>query len=74
MVHQLNFIGEFLKANIKHRVLVNLDIRDGEYFPKYANYFGISLRLNNSMYGKTNYVNIFGDGLKNWLVGKSGFK
>ena len=32
-VHQLDFIGAFLKANVKHRVFVKLDSRYGEYFP-----------------------------------------
>ena len=32
-VQQLDFIGEFLQANVTHRVLVKLDNRYGEYFP-----------------------------------------
>ena len=44
-VHRLDFIGVFIQANVKHRVFVKLDIRYGEYFPEYANYFRIPLRL-----------------------------
>ena len=29
IVHQLNFIGAFLQANVKHRVFVNLERRYG---------------------------------------------
>ena len=47
---QLDFIGVFIQANVKHRVFVNLDSRYGEYFLEYANYFGRTLRLNKSMY------------------------
>ena len=32
IVHQLDFIGKFLQANVKHRVFVKLDSRYGEYF------------------------------------------
>ena len=32
-LHQLDFIGEFLKYSIKYRVFVKLDSRYGEYFP-----------------------------------------
>ena len=31
-VHQLDLIGSFLQANVKHRVFVKLDSRYGEYF------------------------------------------
>ena len=40
-VYQLGLIGEFLQANFKHRFFLKLDSRYGEYFPNYANYFGI---------------------------------
>ena len=33
IVHQFDFIGAFLQANVKHRVFVKLDSRYGEYFP-----------------------------------------
>ena len=58
-LRQLDFTGAFIQANVKHRVLVNLDIRYGKYFPEYANYFGRPLRLNKSMYGMNNYGDIF---------------
>ena len=34
-VHKLDFIGEFLKVNVKQRVFVKLYSRYGEYFPEY---------------------------------------
>ena len=39
-VHQLDFIGAFLKANVKNRVFVKLDMRYAAYFPEYTQYFG----------------------------------
>ena len=38
-LHQLNFFGAFLKANVKHRVLMKLNSIYGEYFPEHAKYF-----------------------------------
>ena len=32
-VHQLYFIGEFLKAKVKNRFFVKLDMRYTDYFP-----------------------------------------
>ena len=34
-VHQLDFIGAFLQANVKNRVFVKLDMRYAAYFPEY---------------------------------------
>ena len=59
IVHQLDFIGEFLQANVKHKVFLKLDSRYGEHLPEYANYFRRTLRLNKSMYGMTNYGKLF---------------
>ena len=33
MVHQLDFIGELIQDNVKHRVIVKSDRRYGDYFP-----------------------------------------
>ena len=41
-VHQIDFIGEFLQANVKNRVFVKLDMRHAAYFPEY-----IMVRLEN---------------------------
>ena len=35
-VHQLDFIGEFLQANVKNRVFVKLDMRYAAYFTEYT--------------------------------------
>ena len=71
-VYQMDFIGAFLQANVKHRVFVELDSRYGEYFPDYINYFGILFRINKSMYGINNSGNIFDDELTNCLIYEAG--
>ena len=71
-VHQLNFIGAFLQAKVKNRVFFKLDIRYTDYFPEYADYFGRSLRLLNSMYVMTNSGKLFSDELIEWLL-EAGF-
>ena len=50
-VHQLDFIGAFLQANVKNRVFVKLDMRYAAYIQEYTQYFGRALKLLNSMYG-----------------------
>ena len=71
-VHQLDFIGAFLKAKIKNRVFLKLDSRYADYFPEYPNYFGRDLRLLKSIYGMTNCGNLFSDELTEWLL-EAGF-
>ena len=53
---------------------MKLDSRYGEYFPEYANYFGVPLRLNKSIYHMINSGKLFGDELAKFLVDKSVFK
>ena len=72
-MHQLDFIEAFLKDNVKHRVFVELDSRYGEYFLEYGNYFRQPFRLNNSMYGMTNYGKLFPDELTSCLIDEEGF-
>ena len=62
-VHQLNFIGAFLKAKVKNRIFVKLDIRYTDYFPEYAQYLGRALRLLKFVYGMTNSGELFADEL-----------
>ena len=62
-VHQLDFIGSLLQAKVKNIVFVKLNIRYTDYFPEYANYFGRSLRLLNSIYGMNNSGKLFADEL-----------
>ena len=71
-VHQLDFIGAYLKAKVKNRVFVKLEIRYTDYFPEYAQYFGRALILLKSMYGMTNYGNLFAEELTEWLL-EAGF-
>ena len=72
IVHQLDFIGEFLQEKIKNRVFVKLDNRYAEYFTEYSNYFGTSLILLKYMYGMTNCGKFFSDELTEWLI-EAGF-
>ena len=60
-VHQLDFIGAFLKSKVKNRVFFKLDIRYTDCFPEYVQYFGRALILLNSMSGMTNSVKLFAD-------------
>ena len=71
-VHQLDFIGAFLQANVKNRVFVKLDMRYAAYFPEYTEYFGIALKLLKSMYGMTKSGKLFADELTELLI-KEGF-
>ena len=72
-VHQLDFIGEFLQANVKHRVFVKLDSRYGEYFPEYDKYFGGPWRPKKALYVMNNYGGLFDDELINWMIDESDF-
>ena len=74
IVQKKDFIGASLQANEKHRVFMKLDSIYGEYFPEYSNYFGRPLRINKSIYGITNYGNLFADELTNFLIYEAGFK
>ena len=60
-VHRLYFIVAFLRAKVKNRVFVKVDIRYTYYFLEYSNYFVRALILLKSMYGMTNYGNLFAD-------------
>ena len=71
-VHQIDFIGTFLKSKVKNRVFVILNMRYADYFPEYVQYFGRALKLLKSMYGMTKYGKLFADELTEWLI-KEGF-
>ena len=71
-VHQLYFIGAFLKAKVKNRIFVKLDVRYTDFFPEYAKYFGRALKLLNPVYGMTNSGKLFADELTEWLL-EAGF-
>ena len=53
ILHQLDFVGEFLQAKVKNRVFVKFESRHIDYFPEYSYYFGRYLSLLKSMYGNT---------------------
>ena len=67
-VHQIDFIGAFLQANVKDRVFVKLDMRYASYFPEYTQYFGRALKLLKPMYGMTNSGKLFADDLTEWII------
>ena len=67
-MHQLEFIGELLQGKVKNGIFVRLDSRYTDYFPEYSCYFGRALRLLKSMFGKTDYVNLFADELTEFLL------
>ena len=52
---------------------MKLDSRYGEYFPEYANYFGMTWRIKKSIYGMTNSGNLFTDELNNRMIDEEGF-
>ena len=57
-----------MKAKVKNRVFVKLDIRYTYYFPEYEKYFGRALRFLKCMYGMTNSGKIFADELTEWSL------
>ena len=59
ILHQLDFIGEFLQVTVKNRSFVKLDSRYADYFPEYSNYFGRALILLKYMYGMNNSGKLF---------------
>ena len=48
---------------VNSRVFVKLDVIYTDNFLEYEKYFGRALRLLKSMYGMTNYMNLFSDEL-----------
>ena len=67
-VHELDFIGAFLKANVNKRVFVKLDMRYAAYFSEYSQYFGRVLKLLKPIYGMTNSGKLFADELTECLI------
>ena len=61
-----------MRAKVKNRVFVKLDMRYADYFTEYAQYFGRAFRLLKSMYGMTNSGKLFADELTEWLI-EAGF-
>ena len=67
-LHHLDFIRAFLKAKVKNRVFLKLDIRYIDYSPEYAKYFRRALRLLKSMYGMIKSGKLFDDELTELLL------
>ena len=55
----VRIIGASLKAQVKNRLFMKLEIRQAEYFPEYSNYFGIAMKSLKSLYGMTIYGKLF---------------
>ena len=70
----MDFVGSFLKSNVKHRAFEKLDSRYVERFPEYGNCFGIPLRLDKPMYGMTNSGKLFYGEFNNLLIDETVFK
>ena len=56
-----------MKAKVKNRLFVKLDIRYTDYFPEYAKYFVRALILLKFMYVMTNSGELFADELTECL-------
>ena len=67
-VHQLDFIGAFLKAKVNNRVFLKLDSRYVYYSPEYSEYFGRTFILLKSVYVMTNSGKLFDYELTEWLL------
>jgi hypothetical protein len=52
-VHQLDFVGAFLQANVRGRIFVTLPKVYGDIWPDFKYCCGRPLRLVNSMYETT---------------------
>jgi hypothetical protein len=50
-VHQLDFVGAFLQANVRGRIFVTLPKVYEDIWPEFKDYCGRPLRLMKSMYG-----------------------
>ena len=72
IVHQLDFIREFLQEKVKNRIFVKWDSRYADYFTEYSSYFGRALKLLKYMYGMTNYGKLFSYELTELLL-EAGF-
>jgi hypothetical protein len=66
-VHQLDFVGAFLQANVRGRIFVSLPKVYGDIWPEFKDYCGKPLRLIKSMYGMTYSGKYWYLDLKEWL-------
>ena len=69
---QLNFIGAFFQAPIKTRTFVKLPQFLAVFFPDYAQYCGVPLRLLMSMYSMSVCGRNWFEELHDWLVDPQG--
>ncbi len=67
-VHQLDFVGAFLQANVRGRIFVTLPKVYGDIWPEFKEYSGRPLRLVKSMHGMTYSGKYWYLDLKEWLV------
>ena len=67
-VRILDFIGAFLQAPMRSRVVIRLPAIYGELFPEHKEYCGVPLMLNKSMYGQTISGRYWYDELTGWLT------
>ena len=67
-VHQLDFVGAFLQANVRGRIFVTLPKVYGDIWPEFKEHCGRPLRLVKSMYGMTYSGKYWYLDLKEWLI------
>ena len=67
-VRQLDFVGAFLQAPMRSRVLIKIPEFYGKVFPEFSKYCGTPLLLNKSMYGQTISGKNWYDELDEWLI------
>jgi hypothetical protein len=64
---QADFIAAYLQARVRGRHFVRLSAELANYFPEYAKWFGVPLRLKKGMYGLTFAGKWWNEEFTNWL-------
>ena len=66
-IKEADFIGAYLQAKMKGRHFVILSKEYAEFYPEYAEYFGVPLLLNKGMYGLVFSGKLWNEEYSNWL-------
>jgi hypothetical protein len=67
-VFQLDFISAFLQSKARNRTFVKMPDAWRDFMPESAEWFGIPLLLNKSLYGGADCGKNFDDDLSDWLI------
>ena len=73
-VYQLDYIGAFLQAIARGRVITMLPTEWKEFFPDLAEYFGVPLLLLKSLYGQIQSSKNWDETQSDWLINEYGFE